>query len=75
MTRANAKIVTEFRKLVKWVDGEQDKTYDDKPNEDQLTDTYNQNIDRGKDIAKLLRKQKVRLDGVSINYFNRFMYQ
>ena len=74
VTRANAKIVTEFKKLAEWVKGEQDKTYDDKPNADQLTDTYNLKIDRGKDIAKLLRKQKVRLDGISINYFNRFSY-
>ena len=72
VTRKNAKDVSKFKELVKFIKGEQSKDYSNKPNEADLIAKYNKSIQRGKDIAKALRKDKVRLTGISINYFKQF---
>ena len=62
----------EFLSLVDWTEGEQDKVYAGKSNEQQLTLKYNANIKRGKELAKQLRKNRVKLKGYSVNYFNQY---
>ena len=74
VTRLNAKVVAEFKALVDWTNGEESKNYDG-PNEHQLTLKYNAQLKRGQTIAKQLRKEKVRMKGYSINYFNDFAEQ
>ena len=74
VTRQNAKVVAEFKALVDWTNGEESKNYDG-PNEHQLTLKYNAQLKRGQTIAKQLRKEKVRMKGYSINYFNDFAEQ
>jgi hypothetical protein len=64
-------LVAEFKKLVDWTEGEQDKSYAGS-NEQELTVKYNKKITRGKEIAKQLRKDKVRMKGYSVNYFKQF---
>ena len=55
-----------------WTEGEQEKVYAGKSNEQQLTLKYNANIKRGKELAKQLRKNRVKLKGYSVNYFNQY---
>jgi hypothetical protein len=64
-------LVAEFKKLVDWTEGEQDKSYAGS-NEQELTVKYNKKITRGKEIAKQLRKDKVRMKGYSVNYFKQY---
>jgi hypothetical protein len=62
----------EFLNLVDWTEGEQDKVYAGKPNAQALTNKYNKNIMRGKELATQLRKNRVKLKGYSVNYFNQY---
>ena len=68
VTRENSKLVTEFKKLVKWVQGEQNKQEHSKASDAAFDDKIN----KGRQLATTLRKDKVRLKGVSINFFKQF---
>ena len=68
----NKGFVSEFKRLVDFIRVESKKKYAGKQNEAELNNSFNTAIMMGQEYSNMLRKDKVRLQGYSINFFKGF---
>ena len=72
VSRANAYSVSQYKRQVDFIRGEKGKVYKGRADEKEKLNLFNTAVMMGQEYARVLKQDKVRLVGYSLNFFNKY---